>query len=386
MIKQIRLINCQSWEDTTLGFYTDKLNVICADNNTGKSVIYKMLKVLGCPKYYSKEEMKDLIRWGAECATMYLLFEDGSIGMVSVYPTRVMYGYREIGKHDFYTSYEPFPDVLKKAGIISDVRGKFIANIIDTDQDMLLVNSDLSSNYDLMKLLILNDDLNAIRDRSEALAAQFKTVQMQLEVKDQKILSMLSAIEYVDTDKLESSLEKQRCSYDMMYMLIDAYRKCEVVADFFKEKVNYGEMFSVCNILTVLEAVSVRKILSTSRAVSPDMENALSMLEILESVSIPAVTVYRDLPDFAVSILEVLESVSVPAVTVYRDLPDFVINMLEDLESVSVNTMSQQFKLAAQANASAEQLRKDFVNSGTEYACPVYGEVVFDGEKCIPYR
>ena len=77
MIKQIRLVNCQSLEDITFNFATDKLNVLVADNSTGKSVLFKMLKVTANPDVFPAKKRSQLIRRGAESAIMACLFDTG---------------------------------------------------------------------------------------------------------------------------------------------------------------------------------------------------------------------------------------------------------------------------------------------------------------------
>ena len=45
MIETIQLVNCQSWQNGSFTLSRDKINVIIAKNDTGKSVLMKMLKI-----------------------------------------------------------------------------------------------------------------------------------------------------------------------------------------------------------------------------------------------------------------------------------------------------------------------------------------------------
>ena len=72
---QIRLVNCQSWKDGVIEF-SKGLNVIRANNNTGKSVIFKMLKVTCNPESLDKADREDIIRRGSEYAEVTYLFDD----------------------------------------------------------------------------------------------------------------------------------------------------------------------------------------------------------------------------------------------------------------------------------------------------------------------
>ena len=50
MLVKAQLINCQNIKNATFTFATDKINIIAADNGTGKSILFKMLKITDCPK------------------------------------------------------------------------------------------------------------------------------------------------------------------------------------------------------------------------------------------------------------------------------------------------------------------------------------------------
>ena len=90
MLEAVRFKNCQSLGDCVLSF-TGKLNVIVAENNTGKSVLYKVLKLAGRADYYTREERKDLIRRGASAAQITFKFDDGSYAVMQITPGKTVY-------------------------------------------------------------------------------------------------------------------------------------------------------------------------------------------------------------------------------------------------------------------------------------------------------
>lgn len=60
-----------------------------------------------------------------------------------------------------------FPEVLEKLGLIVDPdETSFVANIIDADQDLLLVNSKLKYNYNLVHLLVESPELELVNERA----------------------------------------------------------------------------------------------------------------------------------------------------------------------------------------------------------------------------
>ena len=105
-----------------------------------------MLKITACPGYFTPKERKKLIRNGCDSANILYAFTDGSIGICAVYPTRVMYLYATDGKN-FEKYEEPPHEMITKLGIIHN-SDKFVANIIDMDQSLLLVDSNVHENYE----------------------------------------------------------------------------------------------------------------------------------------------------------------------------------------------------------------------------------------------
>lgn len=74
-----KLTNCQSWSDKSpvVKLSKDKVNVIHGRNETGKSVLFKMIKSACFPNYSYNPE--DLIRWGADYAQVQWLISNPEI-------------------------------------------------------------------------------------------------------------------------------------------------------------------------------------------------------------------------------------------------------------------------------------------------------------------
>ena len=102
MIKELSLVNCQSWENEVLKLAADRVNILCADNNVGKSVFGKMLRNAVFPdRLRTKEVRMQYIRHGAPYAQLGMLGDDGAVVLFRIYPDRVIYAYREVGKDKF---------------------------------------------------------------------------------------------------------------------------------------------------------------------------------------------------------------------------------------------------------------------------------------------
>ncbi|MDQ9745195.1 ATP-binding protein, partial [Acinetobacter baumannii] len=59
-LKSLHLENIQSWEDATIEFGPG-LNAIIANNNVGKSVVFKTLRITCNPEFFAKPERAKLV-------------------------------------------------------------------------------------------------------------------------------------------------------------------------------------------------------------------------------------------------------------------------------------------------------------------------------------
>lgn len=78
-IKKIKLSNCQSWSDASplIELSNDKINIIDADNETGKSVLWKMLITMCFP--HNGYVINDLIRRDCDRAQLIFIMEDNTV-------------------------------------------------------------------------------------------------------------------------------------------------------------------------------------------------------------------------------------------------------------------------------------------------------------------
>lgn len=204
MIKFIKLINCQSWKEGVIPLAQDTINVLKADNNSGKSVFFKMLKITACPNYYTPKERKKLIRNGCNSADIIYFFTDESIGVCRVYPTRVLYLFSEDGEN-FEKYQEPPQRLISNLGIVHNA-DRFIANIIDMDQSLLLVDSNLYDNYELIKLLTEHPELNDLKTKLIANIDDFEEKSSDLNVEKLALDNLLEGITYEDINKLQANV------------------------------------------------------------------------------------------------------------------------------------------------------------------------------------
>lgn len=259
MITKVKMVNCQSWKNSDFTLVPDRLNTIVADNGTGKSVFMKMLKITACPKYFSREERKHLIRTGEESATIYFEFDDGGMACTKVFPTYTLYMYKPFDSVEIQKSYEPLPEVLKRIGLITDESSDFVANIIDTDQDLLLVNSKLKNNYNLIRMHTQNPMLETVRERVCDTLIKTLNTYSSIASKKQSLQSIVDEAVYFDIDTRAIQLDNTERSIDLMYQVIDVYGAVAKIVQLFGFVTDYELLSKMLTVLETIETIDLRK-------------------------------------------------------------------------------------------------------------------------------
>lgn len=389
MITQIRLKNCQSWDDITLDLATDRLNVIVADNDTGKSVFYKILKIVGSPKFYTKADRKELIRWGCTYAVAAFAFSSGRLGIVTISESQVIYEYI---KEDGIRSpmLQPSREFLEDVGILVNPEGTFIANIIDGDQDLMLVNSNLANNFELIRMIVMSDDLDNLSEKIKMLTTEFSNYWVRVSDQRNVIDRQLKDLQRYDVEKMERELDSCERFYDSLKKLVKVWR---FLGKF--DRIEYKNFPLLESLLGCLEKLDDLKLFLAGLQIPkvPVDECFIKALELLENLKgnakkliVPKAVVDERFVDSFVYLCSVEEMLH--SLAVYKadfDVLEKMLCVLDGLENInkklkSVLLASQKIKTALQDITSLE---KDFANSGTLVDCPIYGKVVFDGKECM---
>lgn len=390
MLEAVRLVNCQSIEDATLDFATDRVNVIVADNNTGKSILFKMLKTTANPNWLSNKKRKQLIRHGASSASMICGFSDGSIGITTIIENGVIYRYKDADSQDF-TTYQRAPEeYIAQLGLIVDNKTKFIANIIDTDQDMLLVNSDLKGNNELLCALAECADLLEVKDKVSQLLRAFTDANTKLLIKETSLQQVLASLEHEDITTLESVCKNGDILYTALGSLNKAENSLEIIMQCNSDTFNYNNSISLIDILQICKEIS-------------ELLSYIYCGEIIDSKLIDIAVIFENICK-VLSGIELTSSINFDSgalesflsanellnyITVVHDTDDIeVLDSLLCVKSCNNNlrTMLNSFNSIYAIETDCSKIKEDIVRSGEQTHCPIYGEVIYNGEECIPYN
>lgn len=252
-LSAIRLTNCQSFKDSVIEFATDRLNVFVADNSTGKSVFFRMLSITAFPGKCSKEDRLNIIRRGSQFAQILYMFSDGSYGGVRVYPDRVIYYYTPDKNTKMTPSLEPGPEFISKLGLILDNNSGFVANLIDMDQNLLLVNSSPKGDSNILQMLTANEALDRMIEDTAEKKKVFEQYEDRLKDVVYSYSKSIDGYSYMDTNSLEANIELCENVFDTLYKLAPISDDVEALACSSERRLDYDRLLGVTGTLIKLE-------------------------------------------------------------------------------------------------------------------------------------
>ena len=374
-LRTLRLENFQSWRDATVEF-SDGLNAISAtgcSNNTGKSVIFKALKLTCDPDYFSRQEKKQLIRHGYDFARITYMFSDGSYAKVTLTRAKVLYDC-SFGSSE---GVPPLP-LLDNLSVILSPTNKYMVNIIDSIQSTLLVNSDEKGNYGLMTALTEHKELKELLELFKSKEVEYTRHSIKVGGRADRLERQMNSIEVSDIPKLETELETLELCEDAIS-----------IAEYFSSYIYYmgrhtSKYYPWKEFADIL--VNIPENLKY-----PD---DIPWARIANCLNIPQAKVVEDIPweDFIkllnINIAKVPEDIpwkdisKILNINVPNIKPEFpnVAPILKLFSSVDELTTSVQ-RLEQLEQEIAEIRAIDF--NGTEYDCPVHGKIIYKDGMCI---
>lgn len=418
MIVQVQMINCQSWKNSTFDLATDRINVIIADNGTGKSVFFKMLKITTNPNYFSRAERKDLIRRHEECATILFKFDDGSIAATKVFQTYVLYMYKASNQEGLKTAYEQFPEVLEKLGLIVDPdETSFVANIIDADQDLLLVNSKLKYNYNLVHLLVESPELELVNERAHTALMNVLNPLSSLSSRCETLERAIQDSTYYDVAERELELDRVEKMKDFLFDLIPVAENLHSMQEVSRNYIDVDGIKKLLGLLDLLESIDLSQVVVTDKPAN--IAGHLKLLKSLSAINLNDLKtvdqpfdvsnyfeLIRLLSDLKLqelqtieapvncneifSLLSILTDLNLASLHLTEQVPDLtdhfkLINDIFYLQQILALTDSLMLTVNS-ARKEMQELEIEMQHSGKITECAIYGKVIYNGKKCIPYR
>lgn len=394
-LSAIRLTNCQSFKDSVIEFATDRLNVFVADNSTGKSVFFRMLSITAFPGKCSKEDRLNIIRRGSQFAQILYMFSDGSYGGVRVFPDRMIYYYTPDKTTQMTPSTEPSHEFISKLGLILDNNSGFVANLIDMDQNLLLVNSNQKSDSNILQMLTGNETLDRMIESTAEKKKTFDQYEDRLKDVVHSYNKSIDGYNYVDTNALENSIEQCERIFDTLYKLAPISDDIAALASNTKQTLDYDRLLGITTSLIRLEQLktAIESLHVPKEFNEKALENTCTCIKVERLLAaITGLHVPREQKDRNnyLHTLLVLEGIKEKLATCKYNEPKVdlspmadTLQRLEQLRDATADAMEHN-----SARFSAQQVLAELYNalseSGEIISCGLYGEVAFNGKKCIP--
>lgn len=386
-IAQVRLVNCQSWEDTTIEL-SPGINVLIASNSTGKSVFFKILKEVVSPGHLEREERVDLIREGAEYAEAYYLFDDNSLAVIRIFPQRILYYYTPNAESGEFTQMEnrPHEAILRKLSAIVEPETGFVANILDDPANLLLVNSNPKATSSLIKILAKDQRMDRLIETFKAKVQEYENTQNEVTIIKNSLERKLNKLEYIDIDTLENNINFAEIMLDCTDTIVRLEKNASRLIPLVQEYKPYTEFRLVATLLAELEDICDDIV--PVKSLPQEQKELLGLVEYLDTfVNEYKPSINIELNKAISNVIGIYENAiqieAKPEID-YKKVMD-EINVVEILDKI-LNTsykLYNQVQDTIKVNKELEELKSiDF--GGQQFDCPIHGKIVYTGEGCQP--
>lgn len=376
MISAIRLWNCQSWEDCVIHLATDRINIIQADNNVGKSVLFRLLKLAGDANYYDKSERESLIRWGAPWAKVLFQFTDGARAVMQIEKSKVLYAFLPTKDSEMEVTLEPPIEMVRHLGLLANSMEHFIANIIDMEQPLLLVNPKLSSNYDLVKMIATDENLELLEERLNIAIPEFKEKVLRSVDKEVFLGQQLALTDFQDVESLEYLLKETKIMDEALEMLSRVQLQEKVIEQGLNVVEETGKLLALVEFLGCLEKIHVEWV---GDPVSMGGLEALRCLERIRFSVSKVVVQGQQVKTIWLDFSEAFKRAVAKVKVAEKQVSEKQVTVLLLLEEIA----KQAERVRVVDEKELRNLEKQFQESGHLVVCPVWGEVMWDGKNCV---
>lgn len=409
-LKAIQIAGFQSWKNCTVNF-SDGLNVICAPNNTGKSVLFKCIQLVAYPDAFTKDEKVSMIRNDCERASALFLFSDDSAALVFIYPKGNIYFYAdkfEGAKTKWEDkAFKPQPKLIANLGLILEPSNGFIANMLSLKHDLFLIESDSKANNDLIKALTQHDQLTRLcevfRDKLPEVEKKFAEAYEVVEIYKKS----LSNYEYIDVNALEEDTNEYELYFNIFEEMCYIYKEIEDLNSLVLPSIDLQTCVDILEITNLFE--DINEYLELDKNKIKTNLNIIETIITLEEIydNIESIQITETVEDAKVNLIvyDTLNSV----IQIYNNLIEYS-NQTDSYNKLSKSLEEYKFNLDSynslveleylvndlnalvdEYNKSTEDCRnikeslETLKSKYKSYKCPIHGKIILTEEnECVP--
>lgn len=400
MLHSIRIVNVQSIKDITYHF-SNGLNVLVAENNTGKSVLIKLVALLPRIHKTTESERRQYISFGCSKSDIYFYCSTGFYWL-EICLNRVSFYGGDSPENVVYLGNE-LPDGLREGLSLLVCDDGLVANLITEDQSKFLVESDSRVNYSIFKLMTTDENSEKLIERCENKYKSLTGDAKVLEGTKGYLVSELSRNKKVDLSQQEYVLGMTKPLIDLGDELISIFDELDGIREIStivsKQKTPNDQLKGLINLASNL--IEVKDSLSRVEYVkNPNVDT-----KFLKAVNdlIPCVDVMKGLSDLKPidsnlkGLCGLAESLSrfVNPLKNVSQLPKSIpnknfIKLLEVLEEMKdcVYETKSLMETVDSLEDEIEELESELDSfEGEVHDCPIHGTIKFvDGKECIPFN
>lgn len=400
MLHSIRIVNVQSIKDITYHF-SNGLNVLVAENNTGKSVLIKLVALLPRIHKTTESERRQYISFGCSKSDIYFYCSTGFYWL-EIRLNRVSFYGGDSPENVVYLGNE-LPDGLREGLSLLVCDDGLVANLITEDQSKFLVESDSRVNYSIFKLMTTDENSEKLIERCENKYKSLTGDAKVLEGTKDYLVSELSRNKKVDLSQQEYVLGMTKPLIDLGDELISIFDELDKVREIStivsKQKTPNDQLKGLINLASNL--IEVKDSLSRVEYVkNPNVDT-----KFLKAVNdlIPCVDVMKGLSDLKpidsnlkglCDLAENLSRFVNPLKNVSQSpksiLDKNFIKLLEILEEMKdcVYETKSLMETVDSLEDEIEELESELDSfEGEVHDCPIHGTIKFvDGKECIPFN
>lgn len=392
MLKQVIIINFQSMVRVQYDFI-EGLNVIIAENGTGKSILNKIIYLMVNFDKHTKEEKEQYVRFGCTKSDIYFSSDKDSY-WVEIYPSTINYHRFENGSYRYESNILPIR--LKELLSLLVCNDGFIGNLITSKQSKLLVDSDDKVNTQTIGLITSDEHAELIIDTCES---RLKEINSEIRTKTivrNSLEKELSKVDVVDFSHTENSVNRVYKCTDTLESLIGCYESLEKIRP--QKNIN-SKLEGVIDLLSTLEGTyySLMGVIPRTemKVKEKDMEILSELVNLDKKVDdlIYKKSFIKEVSGSRInekllglmSRLEIMKS-NLSNVSFRRNVKETNLDALDGLESLyeSVDKLSSLVRNNNDLIEQNKKLKEELDSyGGEEYDCPIYGAIRFVNEECI---
>lgn len=196
-----RLINFQSWDASTDAIHLepDTVNIIEGANETGKSVLYKVLYNFAFPGYW---EPKELIRRGCTSGVLLMELSNGKCIIFQLEHSHHTYILVDNANETIWKDCALPQEIIDELGIILDYDLKIILNVIDKDISLPFIKTSPKFNASLIKSRVEPPDITEFFQNTDELQKQLSNACTKFATKTRELKAAADTIQFTDVDEL----------------------------------------------------------------------------------------------------------------------------------------------------------------------------------------